>query len=80
MNKYLAAFDAVLTTKSCTVAKLVPFAGLGPHGDLFSACEKFLNSGLNPFKDQTAEMVLFLHKSPCFPTMIIMLCNPVPGT
>ena len=32
-----------------------------------SACEKVLNSGLGPFKDQTAEMVLFwsffLHKS-----------------
>ena len=45
-----------------------------------SACEKVLNSGLGPFKDQTAEMVLFLHKSPFFPIKIIMLCNPVPGT
>ena len=35
-----------------------------------NACEKVLNSGLSPFKDQTAEMVLFwsffLHKSPFF--------------
>ena len=49
-----------------------------------SASIKVLNSGLGPFKDQTAEMVLFwsffLHKSPFFPIMIIMLCNPVPGT
>ena len=35
-----------------------------------SACKKVLNSGLGPFKDQTAEMVLFwsffLHKKPFF--------------
>ena len=51
-----------------------------PKITLHSACKKVLNSGLGPFKDQTAEMVLFLHKSPFFPIMIIMLCNPVPGT
>ena len=49
-----------------------------------TACKKVLNSGLGPFKDQTAEMVLFWSffytKVLFFPIMIIMLCNPVPGT
>ena len=51
---------------------------------LFSASKKVLNSGLGPFKDQTAEMVLFWFfyytKVLFFPIMIIMLCSPVPGT
>ena len=56
--------------------KIIPL-----NKSFFSGCSasvKVLNSGLGPFKDQTAEMVLFwsffLHKSPFFP------CNPVPGT
>ena len=42
-----------------------------------SACTKVLNSGLGPFQDQTAEMVLFFYtKVLFFPIKIIMPCNP----
>ena len=54
------------------------------HQYSVSGTVKVLNSGLGPFKDQTAEMVLFWSffytKVLFFPIMIIMLCNPVPGT
>ena len=47
-----------------------------------SACEKVLNSGLGPFKDQTAEMVLFwsffLQKKSFFPYYDYNALQPCP--
>ena len=47
------------------VPLLLPF----PFLFLISVCKKVLNWGLGPHEDQTAEMVLILHKGPHFPQL-----------
>ena len=47
------------------VPLLLPF----PFLFLISVCKKVLNWGLGPLEDQTAEMVLILHKGPHFPQL-----------
>jgi len=60
-------FKLMPAGSACAILKV---AHMQKFKAISTACKKALNSGLGPFKDQIAEMVLFwsffLHKSPFF--------------